>query len=337
MVNTFATYKIGDRSMVPFIKREIHNLVLQHGFSAHRAAEVDIVVSELTSNLIKYAAEGEMLYRVQQDGIGHALEIYCMDRGAGIRNVARYMNDGVSTGGSLGQGLGAIKRLSSDFQIYSMPSWGTVQYVRMELQADANWAQDRFDLDYDVIATPHPNEAACGDGFGVKKTETGFQVLVADGLGHGEHAQEAAQRATQAFYDCKDSDPVAILRVMHEATKKSRGLVATVATADFTHASWSVCGVGNISTRIYTGLQAKTYTPYNGILGHNVPRTMNSTVAPLEKHQVLVMHSDGLRTRWNLNELLSIMKHSPGIIASSIYKESLRGTDDALILVGKIN
>ena len=336
MVNTFATYKIGDRSMVPFIKREIHNLVLQHGFTAHRAAEVDIVVSELTSNLVKYASEGEMLYRVQEDS-GNVLEIYCMDRGAGIRNVARFMNDGVSTGGSLGQGLGAIKRLSNDFQIYSMPSWGTVQYVRMEPHAASGLAQDRFDLDYEVIATPYPGESDCGDGFSVKKTESGFQILVADGLGHGSHAQDAAQRATQAFQECTDSEPEALLRAMHEAAKKSRGLVATVAVADFSEARWTICGVGNISTRIYTGLQAKTYTPYNGILGHNVPRTMSSTVAPLERHQVLVMHSDGLRTRWNLNELLSIMKHSPGIIASSIYKESLRGTDDALILVGKIN
>lgn len=336
MVNTFATYKIGDRSMVPFIKREIHNLVLQHGFTAHRAAEVDIVISELTSNLVKYASEGELLYRIQRDG-AKALEIYCMDRGAGIRNVARFMNDGVSTGGSLGQGLGAIKRLSNDFQIYSMPSWGTVQYVRMEALMAADPAKDRFELDFEVIATPHPNEPDCGDSFSVKKTLSGFQILVADGLGHGSHAKDAAALATQAFQGCSDSDPVVILRAIHEATKKSRGLVATVAAADFSEACWNICGVGNISTRIYSGLQAKTYTPYNGILGHNMPRTMNSTMATLEKHQVIIMHSDGLRTRWNLNELLSIMKHSPGIIASSIYKESLRGTDDALILVGKIN
>ncbi|WP_278009763.1 hypothetical protein [Flavobacterium gyeonganense] len=49
------------------------------------------------------------------------------------------------------------------------------------------------------------------------------------------------------------------------------------------------------------------------------------------------MHSDGLRTRWNLNDMTSIFKHNPGIIAASLLKENIRGTDDATILAGKIN
>ena len=110
MDNTFSVYKIDDRSLIPFIKREIHNLALQLGFTAHRAAETDIIVAELTSNLIKYADGGDLLYRAHYGGAQNEIEIYCLDKGLGIENVAKIMNDGYSTSNTLGHGLGAIKR-----------------------------------------------------------------------------------------------------------------------------------------------------------------------------------------------------------------------------------
>ena len=112
--------------------------------------------------------------------------------------------------------------------------------------------------------------------------------------------------------------------------------VATIASVDYKSETWNICGIGNINTRIYMGLENKTYTPYNGIIGHNIPRTLNSTTVPYLKHQIIIMHSDGLKTRWNLNDLISIIKQGPGLIASSLYKDNMRGTDDATILVGKI-
>ena len=131
MDNTFSTYKIDDRSLIAFIKREIHNLALQLGFTPHRAAETDIIVAELTSNLMKFANGGELLYRANFNGEHNEIEIYCLDKGIGFDNVAKIMNDGYSSSNTLGHGLGSIKRLSNDFQIYSMKNWGCVQYVKI--------------------------------------------------------------------------------------------------------------------------------------------------------------------------------------------------------------
>src|SRR3954470_24431339 len=136
MDSTFSSYKIEDRSLIAFIKREIHNLALQSGFTPHRAAETDIIVAELTSNLIKYANGGEFLYRCCKDFNHKEIEIFCLDNGAGIDNVVKIMNDGYSTSNTLGHGLGAIKRLSNDFQIYSLKGWGTVQYIKIGEKAD---------------------------------------------------------------------------------------------------------------------------------------------------------------------------------------------------------
>ncbi len=336
MDNTFSVYKIDDRSLIPFIKREIHNLALQLGFSAHRAGEADIIVAELTSNLIKFAGGGDLLYRAHYNNEQNQIEIYCLDKGAGIENVGRIMNDGYSTSNTLGQGLGAIKRLSNDFQIYSLKGWGTVQYINICEKADHILTQQGTAADFAALRTNYPGEKVCGDGYFIKHTRKGFQIFVGDGLGHGTHADEAVQLALKAFKQCSESDPAAIVRHIHEQVKKSRGLVATIACADYGAALWNICGIGNINTRIYSGLENKTYTPYNGILGHNIPRTLNSTAVPYQKHQILIMHSDGLRTRWNLSELVSIIKQSPGMIAAALYKDNVRGTDDATILVGKI-
>ncbi|WP_428232637.1 SpoIIE family protein phosphatase [Flavobacterium sp.] len=337
MDNTFSSCKIDDRSLIAFIKREIHNLALQIGFTPHRAAETDIIVAELTSNIIKFPGNGELLYRSHQTDGKKEIEIYCLDNGAGIENVFKIMSDGYSTSNTLGQGLGAIKRLSNEFQIYSMKGWGTVQYIKICDHADFKIAPAAPGLNFSALSVNYPGERVCGDGYHIKYTTKGFQIFVGDGLGHGLNAHGAVEMAINAFKESTSNETTTILREIHDAVKKSRGLVATVASVDYKTQTWNICGIGNINTRIYNGLENKTYTPYNGILGHNIPRTLNSTIVPYQKHQIIIMHSDGLRTRWNLNDLVSIIKQNPSIIASSLLKDNIRGTDDATVLVGKIN
>ena len=337
MDNTFSTYKIDDRSLIAFIKREIHNLALQLGFTPHRAAETDIIVAELTSNLMKFANGGELLYRAHLNGGYNEIEIYCLDKGVGFDNVAKIMNDGYSSTNTLGHGLGSIKRLSNEFQIYSIKNWGCVQYVRICEKPEIQLPALKSGLNFTTIAVNYPGEKLCGDGYYIKQNSKGFQIFVGDGLGHGESANEAVESAIKVFRQSLETNPTEILKDIHSKVKKTRGLVATIATVDYKSELWNICGIGNINTRIYNGLENKTYTPYNGIIGHNIPRTLNNTIVPYKKHQIIIMHSDGLRTRWNLNDLNGVFKQSPGIIASAIYKENIRGTDDATILVGKIN
>lgn len=336
MVKAFTSYRIDDRSLVAFIKREIHNLALQCGFSAHRAGETDIIISELSSNLIKFAGGGELLYRAVEHRGKFRIELYVLDAGIGIDNIAKIMHDGYSSSNTLGQGLGAIRRLSNTFQMYSMRGWGTVQYVEICDSVSIKSAEPQL-LPHAVIATNCPGEKVCGDGYHVKYLSDGLQVFLGDGLGHGPNALEAVQSAINIFKGSIEKDPVVVIRQIHEGVKKTRGLVATIVSVNYASGNWTICGVGNISTRIYMGINNKTYTPYNGIIGHNIPRTLNNTIVPYCIHQILIMHSDGLRTRWNLNELTSIIKQDSGLIAAALYKDNLRGNDDATIIVAKLN
>jgi len=323
--------------MVSFIKREIHNLAIGMGFTTSRAGQTDIILAELTSNLIKFAERGEILYRATSFEGLPAIEMYCIDEGIGIENVNKIMNDGFSTSNTLGHGLGAIARLSNVFEIYSVKNKGTVQYIIIGSKYDSKESGKRKPFDYAAVQLNCPKELVCGDGYFVKSLPGGFQVFVGDGLGHGVHARDAVQEAIRAFRVTREHDPVEIIRDIHASVKKTRGLVATIATADYKTGLWNICGVGNISTRIFLGLDSKNYSPYNGIIGHNIPRTLNNTVVPYLKNQMLVMHSDGLKTRWKLSDYPSLLKHPAGLIAATLYSGNVRGNDDATIFVGKVN
>ena len=131
MDKDFTSYVIEDRSFVAFIKREIHSKIAQENFSSLRAGEIDIIVSELTSNLIKHAGSGELLYRISNREDITEFEIVCIDNGKGIENVPLMMKDNISTTNTLGHGLGAIQRLSDLFQIFSLRQWGTIAYSKV--------------------------------------------------------------------------------------------------------------------------------------------------------------------------------------------------------------
>jgi anti-sigma regulatory factor (Ser/Thr protein kinase) len=332
----FNSYSVEDRSHVAIIKREIHSRVIQAGFPKNRVAEVDIVVAEVTSNLIKYAGSGELLYRLVVCGDDNpALELLCIDNGPGMNDPVRMLKDGVSTGNTLGQGLGAIQRLSDSFELYSLKGWGTIVYAQLavtkcELPAKPGIRIRSFNV-------PKPGETVSGDGHLVKHGKDGVRIFVADGLGHGPAAHEAAAAGLQAFQSTHTESPVEMLRYVHEQVRKTRGMVGTIASYNKTNNEWSFCGIGNISNRTYAGLEFKNYMSYNGIIGLNIPGSMKDARIPGEKNQHLILCSDGIRTRWDLTKYPSVFKHDTIILAACLYKDFSRRTDDTSILIATVN
>ncbi len=333
--NTFTSHRIEDRSYVAFVKREIHEKLILENFKTSKIAEIDILVAELTSNLIKHVGSGELLYRLSWQEERHVFEIFCLDKGVGM-NVPQMMRDGISTTKTLGQGLGAIQRLSDFSQVYSIPGWGTVVYARVLSVSDPIYRPGKVFFEEAVIEVPKLGEIACGDGYSIKKSAEETHIFLGDGLGHGIYAQEAVQAAIRSFQQCTDVQPADILRCIHNDVKKTRGLVGTVARLQHTKKSWQICGVGNIHTRVYEGLSSKIFMSYNGIIGLNLPNTLHNHPMEVQQNQFLMMASDGLSTRWDLNRYPTIFKSNTAIIAAALYKDFCRGHDDATILVGKV-
>jgi anti-sigma regulatory factor (Ser/Thr protein kinase) len=338
MVKSFNSYHIEERSFVSYIKREIHQGNLKRNFTEKQIGEIDIIVSEMTSNLIKYAGSGDVLYRVYNlDEKDSVFEILCLDKGEGMADTFKMKKDGFSTSSTLGQGLGAIERLSNFTQLYSIPGWGTIIYAMVSTQKSTELVPAGRDISVRGLLINKPREVVCGDGYYVHETKTHCRVMLGDGLGHGPQAKEAMDKAIDCFAKSTHNDPVDLLREIHEVVRKTRGLVATIAVWDKIRVEWRICGVGNISTRVYNGIQYKNYMPYNGTLGLNIPHSMNSTVHAAEKNQHLVMCSDGIQSRWDLNRYPAIFRYDGIILASCLYKDYVRGTDDASVLVVKVN
>ncbi|OIN61036.1 ATP-binding SpoIIE family protein phosphatase [Arsenicibacter rosenii] len=327
-------FNASDRSYLSFLKREIHQLAVQTGFSGQRLAEIDLIIAELTSNLIKHAGGGEILVRPLGETTFHGIELISIDNGPGMSNPARMMEDGISTTNTLGHGLGSIRRLSDFFDLYTLPNWGTIVVCRIHLPNFR--APQANPTRIGSLLLPKAGEKVCGDGFAVKYVARTLHVFLADGLGHGPEADAATQLAIKTFQASSSQDPVLILREIHQAVLKTRGLVGTVGILDPLAGNWKLCGIGNITSRL-SGPNLldlpKTFMSYNGILGGNLPRTMNEQVAPYQRGQTLIMASDGLRSRWETSRLVAIRQHDPAVLAAALYKDFSRKTDDASVLI----
>ena len=338
MDSSFSSHQIEDRSHVAFLKREIHLQASKLTFSERQVGEIDIIVSELCSNLTKHVGSGEVLFRVMTlEGGQSVFEILAIDKGAGMSDPKQMMRDGISTSNTLGQGLGAMERLSSLFQLFTMPGWGTVLYSKVSTEKSGFVKKPSLEIDVRALVVAKPREHVCGDGYLVVKTDTEVRMFLGDGLGHGGHAKEAIDKAKEFFLASSDDDVVSVLRGIHEYVRKTRGLVGTVAVFDKTKSQWRICGVGNILTRMYSGIEYKNYMPYNGTLGLNIPNSMKTTIVQGEKNQHLIMSSDGIRTRWELTRYPAIYKYDSLVLAASIYKDYCRYTDDASVFIAKVN
>lgn len=329
----FKSYIIGDRSYVSFIRREIHNLI-RDKFSETRTGEIDIVIAELTSNLVKHALPGELLYRLVQDKEEPLFEVICIDNGDGIKDLQHSMKDGVSSKNTLGQGIGAITRLSNFSQIYSQPGWGTIVYCNFYKQPDYVPVHEKTLVRN--INVPKPGEAVSGDGMQVRVLKDRTLIMHADGLGHGQYAKEAVDKAINTFNSSSEREASELLKELHAATKKTRGIVTTVAVMEHNSKKWQICGVGNIYTRLQRGLEYKNYLGNNGIVGLSIPGRIENSVIEIEKFQQLIMCSDGIKTRWDVLRYPYILKYDPMILAAAIYKDYGRKTDDMSVLIVKV-
>lgn len=325
-----------DRSYFAILKKEVHALAVSGGMEAKRVAEIDIVVAEMVSNLSKHAGGGEVLVKlVEEKGI-QGIELIAVDSGPGINDLKGMMQDGMSTKNTLGQGLGAIKRLSNHYQVYTQKGWGTLLLSRIFNEALPQ-ARKRETIEVRSLLLPKPGEVECGDGFYVKQTKEHLKLFLGDGLGHGKEAALAVKKAIEAFKTCPEDSPVENLRFINQSVKKTRGLVATIAIFNLKERTWKLCGVGNIATKIHSATTYKAHNPYNGIVGMNMPNTMKDQEIDYEPNQCMVLCSDGVKSKWDIMKFPGILRHDLSLLNAALFKDFSRNTDDLSIASCKLN
>jgi serine/threonine-protein kinase RsbT len=103
---------------------------MDQGFKSTTTALLVTAVSELGTNIIKYAGRGEITIQPIQEGTRKGILIRAVDQGPGIADIEAAMQDHHSTGGTLGLGLPGVKRMMDDFEIRSEPKRGTTVTVK---------------------------------------------------------------------------------------------------------------------------------------------------------------------------------------------------------------
>jgi serine/threonine-protein kinase RsbT len=95
------------------------------GFADAPSQMIATVVSELVRNILKYAGTGEIRLRHVKKMGDRGIEIEAIDEGPGIADCEAALQDHYSSGGTLGLGLPAVKRMMDEFSLESNPGEGT--------------------------------------------------------------------------------------------------------------------------------------------------------------------------------------------------------------------
>lgn len=323
---------VSDATYVAAARRAVESLAARIGLDEQDRGRASLVVTELATNLVRHGQGGEVLAKAIQNGPATGLELIAIDRGPGIANIAESLRDGSSTYGSSGTGLGAIRRQSEEFDLFSTPGQGTAVLARL-------WPkrQDMVDrvVQVGAVSVPKPEEQVCGDSLAVQHSGTTVSAMVVDGLGHGMLASAAAEQARRLFSAGFTPSPAAAVQKIHAGLRATRGAAVGVLTVDLAASRAVFCGIGNIAGLAAAGGNIRRFVSMNGIAGHTAG-TLREFVYPCDgAGLVIVLHSDGVSTNWSLDRYHGLAARHPSLIAAVLLRDWGRRRDDATVLVLK--
>ena len=322
---------IDDRTQVGQARRAGQEMAEALGLGATQAGQVALAVTEAATNIVKHAGTGKILLAPLARGGAVGLEILALDRGPGIANVGASLRDGYSTAGSMGAGLGALSRVSPSFDLYSQAGRGTA--LRLEVWGTP-LVPPADELELGAVCLPKKGEEAPGDGWLLETSGEYRSVLVVDGLGHGPNAAVAARTAADVFAANPSVTPAALMQLCHGALVTTRGAAGAAARVEPAKMQGSFAGVGNISCRVETSGERRQLVSHSGTLGH-VMRRLQEFEFAFPTGALLILHSDGLTSRWSCDDYPGLMNKHAGLIAGVLYRDHDRGSDDVTVVVLK--
>ena len=302
-------------------------------FTQTRQGRIGIVINELGNNLVKYATGGQLILRSLADleDPGGGIEILSIDRGPGLSDVEHVLRDGVSSRTTPGTGLGAVERQADEFDIYTNLGRGTV-IIAAVYSHDPESNRRKSGYVYSGISVPIRGETLCGDAWLVREDQGQLSAIMVDGLGHGPEAHKAALAAVEAFDTTRlEMTEDQQLNVIHSRMKSTRGGAVFLLRVALNF-QMEFSGVGNIRALIHTADKIKTLISQNGTAGLQI-RKVKSLLQDWDGQGFLILHSDGITSRWDLAAYPGIFQKHPAIAAGVVYRDFSRNSDDTTVLV----
>lgn len=336
---------IQGESAIILLRSKLAAIATRLGFSEARRENISLVASELVSNQVKYAGGRGLMQIWQQPG--PVLDIFALDYGPGIANLALAQEDGYSSGNTLGKGLGSIQRLSDQTHIYSRPEtlanprkWcGTAVLARF-FQMGKNSASHETAarsaprrLDIGLFSRPLSDEQYNGDRIYLQRQGDKLRWLHLDGLGHGEGAQQATSNLSGLLFHGEVLNDT--LSAVDRQLKDTRGAVAIVSETCLRSQEINILGVGDMHAHVIACDEMHNLAFAPGVLGreHRLP-------LPFHRHCggacMVITATDGIRRNWDIANFPGLFNMHPQLIAYVLGNIMGRISDDQSICVAGI-
>jgi anti-sigma regulatory factor (Ser/Thr protein kinase) len=323
---------VNDESQVAEARRESTAIATQQGFEEVDSGRVALVATELATNLVKHASGGEILVGIDEEGDRGGVQIVALDKGRGMANVQACLADGYSSAGSAGNGLGAVTRLSTVVDIASWLGVGTAVLATIEPGKNrGERATSRSS--FGAVSVAKLGEDVCGDAWAIDHSGASTTLFVADGLGHGPGAAEAAVEAVRLFRRFHGHQVPTLLDYIHGGLRSTRGAAISMARYDPHSGQIAFGGIGNVAGVLSSQNELRRMAAMPGTAGYSV-RKIQSFQYPFVDGLVILC-SDGISTRWTLDRYPNLEAAHPTLIAAVLYRDFGRRRDDATVLVGK--
>ncbi len=319
--------EIKERSQISVARYRAQRLARMQGMSDEAVGRLALVVTEAATNLLVHAQGGEILLTAAKNDSSRWVEMLALDQGPGIARLNRALAGGNSTGQGLGEGLGAIQRLSDEFEIFAPPGAGTA--ITSRFYTNGNRARSAAEFDIGAMSRSKRGETICGDGWSYRGLagEAGL-LLVVDGLGHGRHAHQATKRALETLAEFRSPGVGTLLVALHDALDGTRGAAAAAALLDPAAGKITFCGIGNISATLITAVGRRGLVSLNGTLGFGSIQIQEFTYDWLPG-ALLLLHTDGISSRWDFADYPGLRLRDPSLISAVIYRDHASDRDDA--------
>jgi len=279
------------------------------------AAEVDqtlvaTIISELASNIVKYAGRGTVRVNRVQATDGVDIEVWADDSGPGITDVDRAMRDHFSTGNTLGLGLPGVRRMSDAFSINSSPGAGTHVHARKRIMgrrvaappatritaatpgaarpAEPSTAQ----WDIGMHVRPMSGYVVSGDMTLAVQTDDGLLLVITDATGHGITANEVARGVSEFVMQHASGDVKRLLTELHAQLKGTIGAAVGALFIEPNRRLFRYAGVGNTGAARRVGTSWRPVSK-DGVLGQRLPTLLEQT-GELARGDLIMMWTDGL-------------------------------------------
>jgi anti-sigma regulatory factor (Ser/Thr protein kinase) len=325
-------FPINHASDIAAARRAGQKLADELGFDEVQSGRLAIVVTEAGTNILKHAGEGTLYLMRAQSGASMAgIDVLAVDNGPGIADLAISIQDGVSTAGTAGTGLGALHRQSDEFDVWTMPGRGAAFFMRLWRGSPP---PHPCGVEIGALCVPMAGEDACGDGWAMSCDPDGATLLGVDGLGHGPEAAKAAHAAVHALERKPGAAPAEVLQNAHEALRITRGAALSVARIDYRSGAVRFAGIGNVNGIVHDGAARRALVSHNGIVGANMRKVQEFTTE-CPPGAIVILHSDGVHTQWDLLHYPGLQARAPALVAGILMRDFIRRRDDAMVLVGR--